>query len=173
MARMTRNLVAGVAMTMATASLSYANDSRVRTDNPIVAAVIRDGIRRSATLRRIVEVIDASDGIVFVQEGRCGHSTRACLALSVKQAGPSRLLRVVVDVKRPDWDLMGSIAHELQHAVEVLSDPSVRSNAAIYLFYRRAGETSGDRFETPAAIRAGDAVRREARRGHCTPGRAR
>jgi hypothetical protein len=94
---------------------------------------------------------------------RCGHGVRACLALSVKQAGPSRLLRVVVDVKKVDWDLMGSIGHELHHAVEVLSEPSVNSSSAIYLFCRSAGEPSGDRFETPAAIKAGHAVRREAR----------
>jgi hypothetical protein len=165
---MTLNLLAGVVVTMAMACSAYAGDSRVRTDNPAIAAVIQDGIRRSATFRGIVVAIDASDGIVFVEQGRCGHGVRACLALSVKQSGPNRLLRVVVEVRKPDWDLMGSIAHELQHAVEVLSDPSVRSNGAIYLFYRRAGETSGDRFETPAAINAGDAVRREARHGHHT-----
>ena len=134
MARMTLNVLAGVVMTMATVGSAYAGDSRVRTDNPALAAVIQDGIRRSATFRGIVEAIDASDGIVFVEQGRCGHGVRACLALSVKLAGPNRLLRVVVDVRKPDWDLMGSIAHELQHAVEVLSDPSVRSNGAIYLF---------------------------------------
>jgi hypothetical protein len=166
MERMTLNLLAGVVVTMAMACSAYAGDSRVRTDNPALAAVIQDGIRRSATFRGIVEAIDASDGIVFVEEGRCGHGARACLALSVKQAGPSRLLRVVVDVKKADWDLIGSIGHELYHAVEVLSDRSVNSTSEIYLFYRRAGETSGDRFETPAAINAGDAVRREARQAN-------
>jgi hypothetical protein len=58
---------------------------------------------------------------------------------------------------------MGSIAHELYHAVEVLSEPWVKSSGAIYLFYKSVGEPSGDRFETPAAIKAGHAVRREAR----------
>jgi hypothetical protein len=161
---MTLNVLAGVVMTMATVGSAYAGDSRVRTDNPALAAVIQDGIRRSATFRRLVEAIDASDGIVFVEEGRCRHSVRACLALSVKQAGPNRLLRVVVDVRKPDWDLMGSIGHELYHAVEVLNEPWVKSSGAIYLFYKSVGEPSGDRFETPAAINAGDAVRREARR---------
>ena len=163
MSKTTRNLVAVVVLTMVTAGSAHAGDSRIRTDNPAVAAAIQDGIRRSATFRRLVEAIDASDGLVFVEEGRCGHSVRACLALSVKQAGPSRLLRVVVDVKKVDWDLMGSIGHEFHHAVEVLSEPSIKSSSAIYLFYRRAGEQSGDRFETPAAINAGNAIRREAR----------
>jgi len=141
-------VVAVAAITMGTATSAHAGDSRVRTDNPAVAAAIQEGIRRSATFRGLVEAIDASDGFVFVEQGRCGHSVRACLALSVKQAGPSRLLRVVVDVKKADWDLMGSMGHELHHAVEVLSEPSVNSTSAIYLFYRRAGEQcSGTRQE--------------------------
>jgi hypothetical protein len=164
MAMTTLNLLAAVVVTMVTACSAYAGDSRVRTDNPVIAAVIQDGIRRSATFRRLVEAIDASDGIVFVEEGRCGHGVRACLPFSVKQSGPNRLLRVVVEVRKPDWDLMGSIGHELYHALEVLSEPNVKSSGAIYLFFKSFGEPSGDRFETPAAIKAGDAVRREARR---------
>ena len=101
---------------------------------------------------------------MWVEEGRCRHSVRACLAYSVTQAGPNRLLRVVVEVRKPDWELMGSIGHELYHAVEVLSQPWVKSSGAIYLFYKSVGVPSGDRFETPAARKAGDAVRREARR---------
>ena len=164
MAKPTCNLVAGVVVTMVAAGSAHAGDSRVRTDNPAIAAVIQDGIRRSTTFRRLVEAIDASDGIVFVEEGRCRPSVRACLAFSVKQAGPNRLLRVVVEVRKPDWDLMGSIGHELYHAVEVLSEPRIKSSGALYLFYQNVGEPSGDRFETPAARKAGDAVRREARR---------
>ena len=164
MGKTTCNLLTGVFMTVAAVGSTHAGDSRVRTDNPAIAAVIQDGIRRSATFRRLVEAIDASDGIVWLEEGRCSPSVRACLAFSVKQAGPNRLLRVVVDVRRPDWDLMGSIGHELYHAIEVLSEPWVKSNGAMYLFYKSVGVPSGDRFETPAARQAGDAVRREARR---------
>ena len=169
MARMTLNLLAWVVVTMATACSAYAGDSRVRTDDPALAAIIQDGIRRSATFRGIVEAIDASDGIVFVEQGRSCHGARACLALSVTQAGPNRLLRVVVDVRQRDWDLLGSIGHELYHAVEVLSEPWIKSSGAIFLFYKTVGETSGDRFETPAAINAGNAVRREARHGQYRP----
>ena len=164
MGKTTCNLVAGVVVAVAAVGSAHAGNSRVRTDNPAIAAVIQDGIRRSATFRRLVETIDASDGIVWLEEGRCGLSVRACLAFSVKQAGPNRLLRVVVEVRKPDWDLMGSIGHELYHAVEVLSEPRIKSNGAIYLFYQSVGEPSGDRFETRAARKAGDAVRREARR---------
>jgi hypothetical protein len=80
-------------------------------------------------------------------------------------AGPNRILRVVVDIRKADWDLMGSIGHELRHAVEVLADPSVTSNAAMYFFYARTAlRGSKSSFETKAAVQAGNTVRDEVRR---------
>ena len=50
---------------------------------------------------------------------------------------------------------MTSIGHELQHAVEVLSDPAITTNRAIFFFFHRLGSIERGRFETTAAIRAG------------------
>ena len=54
----------------------------------------------------------------------------------------------------------------MQHAIEVLSDRSVTSGAAMYFFYVRTARPRGKRlaFETDAAIEAGEAVRTEARK---------
>ena len=61
---------------------------------------------------------------------------------------------------------MGSIGHELQHAIEVLGDRTVTSNAAMFFFYRRTGKPHPRHFafETDAAIEVGEAVRTEARK---------
>jgi hypothetical protein len=61
-----------------------------------------------------------------------------------------------------DWDLMGSIGHELRHTLEVIAEPSVRSDAARFFLYERIGrhETSRVR-ETQAATDAGATVRSE------------
>jgi hypothetical protein len=56
---------------------------------------------------------------------------------------------------------MGSIGHELQHAVEVLSTPDVTDTATMYRFYEREGRRVFGGFETEAAIRAGQNVRAE------------
>ena len=118
----------------------------------------------SATFRGLVEAINASDGIVYVEEGACGHGVRACLA-AVAAAGPNRLLRIKVDVRKADWDLMGSIGHELQHAVEVLAEPSVTSSHEMYFFYSRVGRRGmTGAFETQAAVDVGHIVRGEVRR---------
>jgi hypothetical protein len=72
---------------------------RVRSESPAIAAAIQAAAARSETLRRLIEAINATDGLVYVEEGKCGHSVRACLALSIKVAGPHRLLRIVVDTR--------------------------------------------------------------------------
>lgn len=142
---------------------------RVRSADATIAALIARASEQSTTFQRVVQIIDATDGIVYVEPGRCGKNVRACMALTVTVAGPSRILRIVVDTRKPDCDLMASIGHELWHAIEVLRDPSLTSDAAVFFFYARAGR-HGDRdgdplgaWETQAAVRTGDKVRAELR----------
>lgn len=136
---------------------------RLRPTGITLVTVVREATARSRTFRGLVETIERSDGLVYVEEGDCGHGVRACLA-TVIVAGPNRVLRVRLDGRRADWDLMGSIGHELRHAVEVLGDPTITSNATMYLFYERHGLRRGSAFETDAAIQAGNDVRDEIRR---------
>jgi hypothetical protein len=136
---------------------------RVRAQSDVIAAVIRNATEQSSTFHALLTTIDATDGLVFVEEGRCGHSVRACLLLSVKVAGPSRLLRIRVDATKPDCQLTADIGHELQHAIEILSDPHVRDMQSAYSLFERIGPTGSERFETPAALRAGDQIGDECR----------
>ena len=139
---------------------------RVRSYDPAIIAAVREGTIRSATFKQLVDTIDATDGLVYIEHGKCGHSVRACLLMSVKIAGPNRVLRIVVNLSntKSDCDLIASIGHELRHAVEALSNPTVRSNPAIHLFFDREGPTNDGRFETKAAVAAGLAV--DAQCGH-------
>jgi hypothetical protein len=147
----------GEAVTNTTRTLT----SHVRSANPAILILIAAATERSATFRRLVEDIDASDSYVYVNVGKCGHDVRACLA-RVTASGPRRFMWVKVDANKADWDLMGSIGHELRHALEVIAEPSVRSDAARFFLYERIGrhETRGVR-ETQAATDAGATVRRE------------
>lgn len=136
-------------------------DPRVRGLTPRVVGLLREATARSQTFHHLVATIDGTDGVVYVGEGRCGQGLRACLLHTVTIAGPRRVLRVLVDPRHPDTELMRSLGHELQHAVEVLSDRTVRSNAALRLLYTKQCSLCRDVFETDAAVRAGDAVRAE------------
>jgi hypothetical protein len=137
---------------------------RVRTDHPVLATLLRGGLARSATFRRLVGAIQATDGLVYVEQGRCGHGVRSCLPFWVRVAGPNRVLRVVVERLEPPGRTIGDIAHELQHALEVLNERSIASGSAMYLFYKSHGSMRGEAFETEAAIEAGNAVYMELRK---------
>jgi len=138
---------------------------RVRSNSPSIAAVIQDAAQRSPLFKRLLKTIDATDGLVYVDEGMCGHSVAACLLLTVRVAGPYRLLRILVDTHKLDkeCELMGSIGHELWHAIELLSEPNVTSYQAAFSFFEREGPTDREkgRFETGAAVRTGLSVIRE------------
>ncbi len=138
---------------------------RVRSTDRAISAFIELAATRSLTFRKLVALIEASDGIVYVEPGPCGHGTRACLKLWMGAGGPNRFLRVMVDRRKADSDadFMGSIGHELQHTVEALSEPATVNSLDLYNFFNRIAPTSANRFETIAAINAGDAVRAELR----------
>jgi hypothetical protein len=138
-----------------------APDARVRGVSARVVAVINEAVARSESFRGLVDRIGATDGMVYVAEGKCGHGVRACLLHTMTAMGQHRVLRILVDPQKPDRDLVGSIGHELQHAVEVLSHPSITSVGGMILLYKKACDGCGGRFETEAAIAAGNAVRRE------------
>jgi hypothetical protein len=134
---------------------------RVRSSNRAIATLLGEASARSSTFRGLVRTIEQTDGIVYVEPGRCLHSVRACLSLSIAGAGHYRILRVLVDLAADAMELMATIGHELRHAVEILTEPEVRSTTDAYLYYARVAPTTRDVFETPAAIAAGLAVERE------------
>ena len=146
------------------ASRSSSEPPRVRTADATVAGTMRQALEVSPTFRRLAEAIQATDGIVYVERGSCDESATGCLRFG-SVAGPNRILRVTLSAKRRDVDA-GTIAHELQHAVEVLQSPGVTFAVAMTSFYLRvgvSGNTSGRTRETAAAIAAGNAVRAEMR----------
>lgn len=139
--------------------------SGIRTDSPVLETLIRDASEQSQTFRALVAAIEATDGIVYLRVGTCGR-LRACLLHQISVAGPHRVLSILVDAQHYDLSLslMGAIGHELQHALEVLGDAQIRTDAALFAFYRLHGLTMKGVIETRAAIAAGDAVRNEIRR---------
>jgi hypothetical protein len=138
--------------------------ARVRANgDPSIAALIQEGAERSGTFQRLVETIDASDGLVYVERGKCGHHVRACLALTVTVAGPNRILRIVVEPKRNHEEQLAAIGHELQHAVEALGDPHVTDYHTLYSLFNSIGSSELGWFETHAAIQTELAILNELR----------
>jgi hypothetical protein len=54
---------------------------RVRSENPFIAAAIASAVERSVTFEQLLASIQGTDGLVYVEEGLCGHGVRACRAI--------------------------------------------------------------------------------------------
>ena len=137
--------------------------SRVRSDDPSIAALIERGSTHSPTLRRLVASVDASDGIVHVAPGVCPAGVAACLPNWMQSSGGNRFMRIVVDRKRlgSDVRLLVAIGHELQHVLEVLDDRFVTDGRKMFFFYQLYAPTGQTQFETQAAIEAGLSIRKD------------
>jgi hypothetical protein len=139
--------------------------SQIRPFDCRVVALLTDGLKRSPTLRRIVDRIGELKGIVYIAEGhyvqpRSGRALTGALSHEVAMAGAHTVLRVTLALESGDRPI-ATLAHELQHAVEVLESPA-RNEAAVDALFERIGshEYYGI-FETGAAIGVEHTVARE------------
>jgi hypothetical protein len=147
----------------AASSASAAGVTRVRSSDPAIGALLREGSDRSATFGTLVDAIEHSNGIVYVEFGYCvfGHLNGCVLPLIASPHG-DRYLRILVtpDKSRRSHDqLLALIAHELRHALEVFEHVDVVDAATMNALYSRIGtpETGGlNGYETSAARAAGD-----------------
>jgi hypothetical protein len=133
----------------------------VRTDDATLRRLMERGLKQSPTLRELVKQIDQLPGLVYLVPSRCGvlSELSACLDHDVKVRGGYRFLRVNVMPGDPAFRQLPLLAHELQHAVEVLSDDSATSQEAVTRLYERIGVRKGvGNFETEAAQRVQETV---------------
>jgi hypothetical protein len=144
---------------------STADSKRVRSTNAEMLALPHEGADRSPTFRGLVDKVASSDGIVYIEFGYCafGH-LNGCLLPFIASSHGDRYLRVVVTPdknQRSHDQLLALIAHELQHALEVIEHAKVIDVATLEAMYREIGRSipgQNHGYETSAARAAGDAV---------------
>jgi len=139
--------------------------ARVRSTNATMLELIKEGTERSAMFRTLVDAIDHSNGIVYVEPGICafGH-LNGCVLPFIFPIQGQRYMRILVtpDKSRVSHDQrLALIAHELQHAREVIAHAEVVDVPTMDQMYRQIGTPlpgtlSG--YETSEARAAGDAV---------------
>ena len=144
--------------------------SAVRTNDALLRSLLIEGCRLSPTLRRVADEIGRTDGVVYLTPGECQiRALRACLLHTIVDTENARYLWIRLGANPDRRELVVSIAHELQHALEVLSQGGIRSKRDLLNWYR-FGESQAygitlaspfRSYETTAAIDVGDAVRSE------------
>ena len=138
---------------------------RLRLADPRLRAVVEAGRQQSPSFRALVDQLEDTDVVVYVQ----------CAALRTGLAGDLQFLTAAAKLRyvlvRIGWDLplprkIAILGHELQHALEVARSPDVVSAATLAAAYERFGFTrnrGSDRadFDSAAAIDTGIAIWRE------------
>ena len=120
--------------------------------------LISDGFDRSLTFRALVDAIHRSNGVVIVQYGLCANGRFRSCVTNVDGDRDRRSIRIKVNTRTTDDRLIATIAHELHHAIEILSDPEVAGPEEVLALYRRIGtgrcrQGLSDACETDEALR--------------------
>ena len=136
---------------------------RLRSAAPSAQRLIDRAREHSPTIRALAAEIESSDLIVYVEIAHLESAARATTEL-VTATAYDRFVRVTLPTLTPHSDLIPLLAHELQHAVEIAREPSVRDTAALRALYARIGTDpgAGHSFETAQARLTEREVRKEA-----------
>ena len=140
-------------------------EARVRPQDPRLAELLRAGVARSATLRAIVNRLEAGNVIVYVALSQTLRSGLAGKLTWMTKAGNFRYVKATINMEQHADQIIATLAHELQHALEVSADDSVTDQRSLAGLYKRIGRPSHPgqsvTWETEAAQDTGYQVRRE------------
>lgn len=137
---------------------------QIRIEDSRLAGLLADGVHRSPTLQSVVERVERGNVFVFVQAVRwlpgeaVGHLTW------LGASPPNRFVRVSIKTHARSNDLLASLAHELQHVVEVIAAPWVSDDRSLLALYRLIGHpTNGEQssWDSDDARWMGEQVLRE------------
>jgi hypothetical protein len=149
-------------------STADATHPRVRPDDPDVRALIQEGLRRSATFRSLVTVLDNTDVTVFVRSEAIRGGLGGYLPHRVFAHDAGRYVTVIITSNGSRNRRIAVLAHELRHALEIAQFPAVGRSESVQDLYARIGfrrHHARDAYETMDAVQAGDAVQAELVRG--------
>lgn len=156
------------AVVMSSSVLSAAVPSstiHLRPQDGRLTQLLRDGVARSTTLKALADRIEASQVIVYVAINPLMRSSLSGMLTWMTRAGGMSYLRASISPDLTPDQMIATIAHELQHAVEVIEDESVNDEKSLVALYRRIGQQNGSaapsRWETVAAQKTGFQVRKE------------
>ena len=143
-----------------------APSSHLRAADPVSAALVAEGIRRSETLRQLSVEIEVSDVMAYIvlspEPGPWRGATRF-----VSASQGMRMLVVTISLALDSDERLAVLGHELQHVREVAAASDVVDVAGMRRLFVRVGEQlspTEDRYETRAAQAVERRIRAEVAR---------
>lgn len=164
--------VATIAATLLADRAVFASDefAQVRPVSKRVANLIQNGIRRSPTIARFMQVVAASDVVVYVRSsGKAPADLAGATGFMGRGADGRRWLMVTLygdagwtTLEDAEDRQLITLGHELRHVLEVAAADHVTSADEFASFYRDIGdEWRPSHVDTDDARAAGDQVARE------------
>jgi hypothetical protein len=128
--------------------------------------LVAEATRRSPAIRALVDGLERLDITVYVRMRIFAQTDLDGRVALLTSAGSHRFLVVELACGRSGYTQMTTLAHELFHATEIATEPSVVDTRTMAAYYARIGIQTGDSdgkqtFETQAAADAGRQARRE------------
>jgi len=124
---------------------------RLRTHDIDIARAVRYGYDASPTLRQIVQTLQQSNVIVYLDRH---NRFRTNEAANLRFAGTSsglRYVRVSLSTRLSERELTVFVAHELMHAVEIAKAEHVVDQRTLRMLYCQIGSLVHHGFDTEAA----------------------
>ncbi len=116
--------------------LAGAGVPHIRPTDRKTAELLRSAVTRSPTVKAIVDTLEHSDVIVWIETGAIHLPGK----LQLLAASPvCRHVRITIRVPGFDSEEIAWLGHELWHAVEIARAPEVRDQASLERLYERIG----------------------------------
>jgi hypothetical protein len=138
-------------------------ERRVRAADPVIQALLTEGFDRSPSLAGLLLAINRTNVIVYIERVMAMPKETLGRLTMVPIPAATRYLRIQVRSDLTRYETIALIGHELQHALEVAADATVRDTNGMIALYERIGHSSGGEhvYDTTAAQEMGRQVRRE------------
>lgn len=133
----------------------------VRSTDSRVLELLDRGYRHSTTFRQIVDRLEGSDVIIYVEFSmRPRPPVNSYLAFAAATE-KCRYLRILIRPNASTGTLIALLGHELQHAVEVATSPSVRDEQGLAALYGSIGNDNEEGWDSREADGIASVVEKE------------
>jgi hypothetical protein len=141
--------------------------TRVRPLSGPARFVVDEGLLRSPTIARLVAELHQYDVFVYIEMDEPAGARGSTSIMSV--APGARFLRVRIFRNLDPRQQIEVLGHELHHALEIARAANVVDDKSFRAYFDRIGYQTGTGFETDAARRVEEDIRRELSRSGSRP----
>ena len=135
---------------------------RVRSMSSNMADLVNRTAVRSPTVAAMLKAIEASDVILQI-DFRLDSAVPRAMTTLLGASGANRYVRMAINPRLPPRLRMELLGHELQHVIEIASNPAIRDQPSMRIAFSALGWADGPNgsYETAAALVVERQVRNE------------